>query len=330
MVVENDLYTSTNSALTALNKLSSLFLRDDISLTEEQSNELIQSLSNILTINNIIDILTEDDEEDEPTESVSVQSDYMYGIGETCLLLDPFDNYRIFTLYTQYDKSKPLDLSDGQKLYIVFRKGTKEIRIPEYTPGFAITIDKTKGQVLFKITKKQVNEIIALRSSEFYITRIYESYSPVDDSMTSSDEEVIFSGYWGERNTERQSNYIYTIKTLKDIANQKEAALQSMVDSINNLVVQNTDLSENINKLEQQLKDLQNEYDDYRSKVEAEYPGISDEIMSEETNSGNTGKIIDSRTVLIDYSNVTDKKLKDTLDKLTDYSEHSELENYNF
>ena len=52
-------------------------------------------------------------------------------------------------------------MSDGQKLYIVFRQGSREIRIPEYsTDTFNIKIDKSKGQVLFKITKKQVEEII--------------------------------------------------------------------------------------------------------------------------------------------------------------------------
>ena len=50
-------------------------------------------------------------------------SSVVYGKGDICLKLNPFDNFRLFTLYEDWrsDDRKPIDLSNGQKIYLVFK-----------------------------------------------------------------------------------------------------------------------------------------------------------------------------------------------------------------
>ena len=101
-------------------------------------------------------------------------SSVVYGKGDICLKLNPFDNFRLFTLYEDWrsDDRKPIDLSNGQKIYLVFKSKKKEIRIPEYDEiNSAYTVDKVNGQVLFKISKKNAIDILAMDTRVFYITR---------------------------------------------------------------------------------------------------------------------------------------------------------------
>lgn len=316
MAVINDLTENLISGIDILNRLSNILSQYDNAINNEQ----IDSLNDVISTFNVNVGLTvrdlEDDydmEESDDVTTVDISSEYMYGIGETCLLLDPFDNYRIFNLYMDYTTKNPLNLSDGQTLYIVFRYGNKEIRISEYTNyGPNISIDKTKGQVLFKITKKQAVDILSMKNRTFYITRVYETYNSTTDSYITSDEEVLFSGYWAERNSEKQSDYLKTIKSLQDQLNQKETALQAMVDSINQLITQNTEYSEQIVNLTAERDSYQKQYEDLCDSVESMGQGILDSIL------GNTspGEIIDSQTILLDYSKA-DEDTKKKLDELT-------------
>ena len=92
-------------------------------------------------------------------------SNVVYGKGDVCLKINPFDNYRMFTLYEDWrsDDRKPIDISNGQKIYLVFKSKNKEIRIPEYdTVESGYSVDKVNGQVLFKISKKNAIDILAM------------------------------------------------------------------------------------------------------------------------------------------------------------------------
>lgn len=288
-------YGNLSESLSTLNKLSDIIYRSDIDIDdlEDYEDRINTILNSVKGINSIVADIKEDLNIDtDDSEEVQLSSDYRYSIGETCLLLDPFDNYRIFSLYNSQDtNSKPLDLSDGQKLYLVFKQGNKEIRIPEYEIDSSyISIDKQNGQVLFKITKKQASDIMNLKNNSFYITRIYETYNSMTDSIVSSDEEVLFSGYWADRNSEKETNLRETIDGLKSLLEQRNTAMQSMVDSINKLVEDNTKLAEQV----EELKKYQDTVNDLVDK------GIID-------NDGQTtpliGEILDSKTVIIDYNN---------------------------
>ena len=305
-----------------LNKLTSILSQD---LTLDAAQESL--------LNNLLNRLNKDDEELETLTSFvnNLEDDYVtkpdpeipqilnetfYGIGETCLLLDPFDNYRMFNLYLDADQKTPLDLSDGQTIYLVFRNGSKEVRIKEYTEyGGFIEIDKEHGQVLFKINRKQISEIFNLKNREFYITRIYESYDPTTDSIISSDEEVIYSGFWGERNTTKKTNLQETIDQLRDLLNQRTAAMEQMIKNINKLIDDKVTLSEEINNLKSQLEQSEVRVNELESMLGDIAPGI---LEAEANNSsGYKAELLDSRTILINYDNIDDNEIKEKLDQLT-------------
>lgn len=288
-------YGNLSESLSTLNKLSDIIYRGDIDIDdlkdyEDRINTILNSVKGIDSI--VADIKEDLNIDTDDSETVQLSSDYKYSIGETCLLLDPFDNYRIFSLYDSQDTNgKPLDLSDGQKLYLVFKQGSKEIRIPEYEIDSSyISIDKENGQVLFKITKKQVSDIMNLKNNSFYITRIYETYNSMTDSIVSSDEEVLFSGYWADRNSEKETNLRETIDGLKSLLEQRNTAMQSMVDSINKLVEDNTKLAEQV----EELKKYKDTVGDLVDKGVIDNDGHATPLI---------GEILDSKTVIIDYNN---------------------------
>ena len=304
-----------------LNKLISIISQDVVldTVQEKELNKLLDELNNDKDGISGLIYLVGDLENDYVTkpepETPQIEKDVFYAIGETCLLLDPFDNYRMFNLYLDAEQKTPLDLSDGQTLYIVFRNGSKEVRIKEYTEyGGFINIDKEHGQVLFKIGRKQINEILNLKNREFYITRIYESYDPTTDTIISSDEEVIYSGLWGERNTTKTTNLQETIEQLKELLNQRTAAMDQMVISINKLVDDKVTLSEEINDLKKQLEESEGRVTELENMLNDIAPGI---LEAEGNNSsGYTAELLDSRTILVNYENLSDDIRKE-LDQLT-------------
>lgn len=313
----NDLNTNLINVIDTLNRLSNIISRNNVISDEEieNINDKLGILNNDINIK--IDLWDIDDESDEDKEVEIPQlgGDYFYGIGETCLLLDPFDNYRVFNLFTDYTNKTPLNLSDGQKLYIVFRNGSKEVRVEEYGDDSGVRIDKSQGQVLFKINKKQTQDIMNLKNNIFYITRVYETYNATTDSFVTSDEEVLFSGYWVERTEGNETRYKQMIEDLQNLLNERTAAMQAMVDSINSLIEQNTKLAEEATESERKFDELKQQYDNLCDQI-AEMGGKSlvNSLTGEEEA---TGEIIDSRTILVNYENA-DSETKKYLDTLTD------------
>lgn len=310
----NELNANLITVIDILNRLSNAISSVDATDDQvDQLNILLEDFTSSIT-GTVTELEDEiDDEESESVDIPEVSSDYYYGIGETCLLLDPFDNYRVFNLYTDYTSKTPLDLSDGQKLYIVFRNGSKEIRVEEFTDYSSnINIDKANGQVLFKITKKQAQDIMNLKNNVFYITRVYETYNATTDAYVTSDEEVLFSGYWVERTEGNESKYKQMIESLQELLEERTAAMQAMVDTINSLVTQNTEYAEQITTLKSEMETLQSEYDDLCSKIEEMGEGLLETLTGE----GATGEIIDSQTILVNYADADDET-KTYLDKIT-------------
>ena len=137
-------------------------------------------------------------------------SNVVYGKGDICLKLNPFDNFRLFTLYDDWrnDDRKPLDLSNGQKLYLIFKSKKSEIRIPEYDlVDSNYTVDKVNGQVLFKISKKNAIDILAMDTDIFYITRVYDIMDSTGQKVTSSEEEVLYTGKFKDETSNTVENY---------------------------------------------------------------------------------------------------------------------------
>ena len=200
-------------------------------------------------------------------------STVVYGKGDICLRINPFDNFRLFTLYEDWrsDDRKPLDLSNGQKIYLVFLSKNKEIRIPEYDMVDSdYTVDKVNGQVLFKIAKKQAIDILAMDSKVFYITRVYDVTDYTGETVLSSDEEVLYTGQWKDETSNTVDNYTSQLKNLMSIVEERNKQIQALQDSNVNLMEQNTDFATSLTELQEENDKLLAQISDLEAKL-AEY-----------------------------------------------------------
>lgn len=205
-------------------------------------------------------------------------SDVVYGKGDVCLKLNPFDNYRMFTLYEDWrsDDRKPIDLSNGQKLYLVFKSKKKEIRIPEYdTVESDYNVDKVNGQVLFKISKKNAIDILAMDNKVFYITRVYDITDYTGSKVLSSDEEVLYTGQWKDESANAVDNYTSQIKNLMAILEDRNKQIRDLQTANAKLLEQNadfsiklSDLQDENDKMTSQLSELEAKVADYESGTE--------------------------------------------------------------
>ena len=122
-------------------------------------------------------------------------------IGERALRISRFDSYRLFTLYENAKERKPMDVSGEQKYYLVFRSLKKEIRIPEYDPKGFFEVDKVNGCILFKITKKNAEDILSMKTAGekiFHIVRVFEERDAFGKVLNVTDEVEVYNGKWGD------------------------------------------------------------------------------------------------------------------------------------
>lgn len=220
-------------------------------------------------------------------------SNIIYGKGDVCLKINPFDNYRLFTLYDDWtsDDRKPLDLSNGQTLYLVFKSKKKEIRIPECSSvDTGYSVDKVNGQVLFKISQKNATDILAMDSNVFYITRIYET-NDIGYTVGSSDEEVIYTGRWKDETSNTVEGYVSQILEFKNLLDERNTQISNLQSSIASLTKQNTEYATQLEELKETNDNLSAEITTLESKL-AEYErGVeySGEII---TNKGSITSIV--------------------------------------
>lgn len=123
------------------------------------------------------------------------------GVGELALRISKFDSYRLFTLYENTKERKVMDVSGNQKYYLVFKSPKKEIRIPEYEPNGFFEVDKVNGCVLFKITKKNAEDILGMKNSGeriFHIIRVFEERDSLGRVLNVTDEVEVYNGKWGD------------------------------------------------------------------------------------------------------------------------------------
>ncbi len=186
-------------------------------------------------------------------------SNVVYGKGDICLKLNPFDNFRLFTLYDDWrnDDRKPLDLSNGQKLYLIFKSKKSEIRIPEYDlVDSNYTVDKVNGQVLFKISKKNAIDILAMDTDIFYITRVYDIMDSTGQKVTSSEEEVLYTGKFKDETSNTVENYTSQVKSMMNLINDKNEQIKKLQDSNTDLLKQNTELTSQVTTLQEEIDKL--------------------------------------------------------------------------
>ena len=122
-------------------------------------------------------------------------------VGELALRISKFDSYRLFTLYENVRDRKVMDVSGNQKYYLVFKSPKKEIRIPEYNPKGFFEVDKVNGCILFKITKKNAEDILSMKTGGeriFHIIRVFEETDDYGKVLSITDEVEVYNGKWGD------------------------------------------------------------------------------------------------------------------------------------
>lgn len=214
-------------------------------------------------------------------------NDTIYAKGDTCLLINPFDTYHLFRIYNNWntDSKSLLNLSDsGQKIFLIFKSNKTEIRIPEFdNSGSTYSVDRTNGEVLFKITKENANNILAMSSNTFYLTRLFEYYDGDGKLIYTSGEEVIFTGKWADESRWSSSSLTAMIESLKKQLESANSQINSLTRTVNeqrlqleSYIEENQVLQERIAALESENEEIQRELSVYESANEFTSVVISD------------------------------------------------------
>ena len=216
-----------------------------------------------------------------------VVNDTIYAKGDTCLLINPFDTYHLFRIYNNWntDSKSLFNLSDsGQKIFLIFKSNKTEIRIPEFDNfGSTYSVDRTNGEVLFKITKENANNILAMSSNTFYLTRVFEYYDGDGNLIYTSGEEVIFTGKWADESKWASSSLTAMIESLKKQLESANSQIYSLTRTVNeqklrleSYIEENQSLQERVTTLESENEEMQRELSAYESANEFTSVVISD------------------------------------------------------
>jgi hypothetical protein len=166
-----------------------------------------------------------------------------------------------------------MNVSGSQKYYLVFRSPKKEIRIPEYDPKGFFEVDKVNGCVLFKITKKNAEDILSMRTAGekiFHIIRVFEERDEFGKVLSVTDEVEVYNGKWG--NDADFSSYSTENKVdllTKSLATQvdRNAKLLERYNELNEMynkeVEKNTNLEKELEALRAERDSLQTQLNEY-------------------------------------------------------------------
>ena len=214
-------------------------------------------------------------------------NDTIYAKGDTCLLINPFDTYHLFRIYNNWntDSKTLFNLSEsGQKIFLIFKSNKTEIRIPEFdNSGSTYSVDRTNGEVLFKITKENANNILAMSSNTFYLTRLFEYYDGDGNLIYTSGEEVIFTGKWADESKWASSSLTAMIESLKKQLESANSQIYSLTRTVNeqklrleSYIEENQSLQERVTTLESENEEMQRELSAYENANEFTSVVISD------------------------------------------------------
>lgn len=184
------------------------------------------------------------------------------GIGELALRISRFDSYRLFTLYENVNEKKVMDVSGDQKHYLVFRSPKKEIRIPEYDPKGFFEVDKVNGCVLFKITKKNAEDILSMKTGGekiFHIIRVFEEKDEFGKVLNVTDEVEVYNGKWGD-------DYDFSVYSTENKVDLLTKALAAQIDKNAKLLAEYNELFEKYNLEVNKISELEKELEELRAE----------------------------------------------------------------
>ena len=186
------------------------------------------------------------------------KNEKIYEQGDGVLKIAPFDNYYIFTIYSELDiEPVPVDLNNMGSFFITFKDNESEVRIEHFKN--AKNINYNAGEILFRISQEEAEKILSLNTDIFYVT------SMLYDENSKSDETVIYAGRFEEyakRSVESLTEKIAELqKTLDN-------TISSHIDSEAMLNKTITELSDTIITLRNEYASLQEDLDKYRNMYE--------------------------------------------------------------
>jgi hypothetical protein len=216
------------------------------------------------------------------------------GVGELALRISKFDSYRLFTLYENVKERKLMNVSGNQKYYLVFRSPKKEIRIPEYDPKGFFEVDKVNGCILFKITKKNAEDILSMKTAGeriFHIIRVFEERDEFGKVLNVTDEVEVYNGKWGD-------DYAFSTYSTENKVDLLTKSLAIQVDRNANLLSQYNDLSEKYNKEVEKSTNLEKELEVMRADRDSLQATLNEYM-------GNThdGTLLSTNTKYIAFEN---------------------------
>ena len=234
-------------------------------------------------------------------------------VGELALRISKFDSYRLFTLYENIRERKLMDVSGDQKYYLVFKSPKKEIRIPEYDPKGFFEVDKVNGCVLFKITKKNAEDILSMKTSGekiFHIVRVFEERDSFGRVLNVTDEVEVYNGRWGD-------DAAFNTFTTENKVDLLTKALAAQVDKNTTLLNEYNDLLEKFNLETQKTSDLEKELEAMRAERDS-----LQTLLNEYTGDTHDGIVLstDTKYIALESSleNVgfTEEQYKNAMDEL--------------
>lgn len=217
--------------------------------------------------------------------------------GELALRISRFDSYRLFTLYENVKERKLMDVSGNNKYYLVFRSPKKEIRIPEYEPNGFFEVDKVNGCILFKITKKNAEDILSMRTGGekiFHIIRVFEQVDDYGRVLSVTDEVEVFNGKWGD-------DADFSAYSLENKIDLLTKALAAQIDKNANLMKEYNDLLETYNAEVKKNTELEKEVEALRSERDA-----LQEALNEYLGDTHEGTLLSTDTKYVAFESTLD------------------------
>lgn len=218
-------------------------------------------------------------------------------VGELALRISKFDSYRLFTLYENVSERKVMDVSGNQKYYLVFKSPKKEIRIPEYDPKGLFEVDKVNGCILFKITKKNAEDILSMKTAGekiFHIIRVFEERDAFGKVLSVTDEVEVYNGKWGD-------DYAFSTFTTETKVDLLTKSLAAQVDKNAKQLNEYKDLLERYNSEVGKVSDLEKELEALRAERDSLQSSLN-EYMGDTYD----GTLLSTDTKYIAFENTLD------------------------
>ena len=235
-----------------------------------------------------------DNEKEQSNVVTGDSSKSIKSVGELALRISKFDSYRLFTLYEDIRSRKLMDVSGDQRYYLVFKSPKKEIRIPEYDPKGFFQVDKVNGCILFKITKKNAEDILSMRTAGeniFHIIRVFEERDIFGKVINVTDEVEVYNGKWGD-------DYEFSTFSTANKIDLLTKALAAQVDKNANLLKEYSELLEKYNDEVVKTSEFEKEIEKLRANID-----LLNLQLNEYTGNTHDGTLLSTDTKYIAFEN---------------------------